>query len=175
MGQNKALMLVGAEPLWRRQHTLLSQVGVVEKWISLRPDDDWAPPNIPRVYDDGRAGPLGGLLAALEVCTGTHLAVVATDLPQLPVSWFQLLQHRCAAGRGAIGWRDDIEGYEPLAAIYPREIISLAREAVGRAECSLQSLLSSAVSHGFFAVQTILPDQMGWFANWNRPEDVTSH
>lgn len=172
MGRNKALLPFGANLLWERQYHLLTQAGVTERWISVRSDDDWAPSHLPRVYDDGAAGPLGGLLAALEVCSGTHLVVVATDIPQLPVSWFQTLRRNCSAGRGSVGWRNDIEAYEPLAAIYPRELVAGVRNAITAKEFSFQTLLSAAVAGGFFDVQTISPEQLRWFQNWNKPEDV---
>lgn len=174
MGRNKALISVDGRPLWERQYRILSQAGAGEKGVSLRREDDWAPREIPRIFDDGEAGPLGGLLAALEVCTATHLIALAVDLPQLPVSWLDRLRGFCVIGRGAVGWRSEVNAYEPLAAIYPREFFSWARPAALRREFSLQPLLTGAAAAGLFHVETIVPEVQSWFVNWNSPGDVVS-
>jgi len=174
MGQNKAMISVKGLPLWQRQYQLLGEAGAGERRVSLRREDDWAPPEILRVFDDGSAGPLGGLLAALEICSTSHLIVIAVDLPTLPVTWFATLRKRCRPGRGAVGWRPDIEAYEPLAAIYPREFFSIAQQASRRGQFSLQTLIGEAVETDLLHEQTVTPEQRSWFTNWNRPEDVVS-
>lgn len=172
MGRNKALIPVRGLPLWQRQYQLLNATGAIKSWVSLRREDDWAPPDIPRVFDDGLAGPLGGLLATLKVSSTSHLIALAVDLPALPVSWFDELRRHCREGRGAVGWRTDVEAYEPLAAIYPREFHPVAQQASRRGQFSLQTLIGEAVDAGLLHEQVIAPEQQGWFVNWNRPEDV---
>lgn len=166
MGRDKALLPLGDGVLWQRQWALLAAAGVTDRWLSAREEQTWVPGGLPVVRDVlASAGPLGGIAAALEKMRGTHLLVLAVDLPQMEAAWFERLKTRCAPGVGAVGWRDGF--YEPLAAIYPRE---LAREAVSRlirGEYALQRFIGAAAD----AMQTveISAAEAAWFANWNEP------
>jgi len=113
------------------------------------------------------AGPLGGIVAAMEQCPETHLAVLAVDLPRMVPEWFTALRADCTAGAGAVGRNGKF--FEPLAAIYPREVLSLAQDALARRELSLQKLLTAAVAQGLMRVREISPAEAEWFANWNEP------
>lgn len=173
MGRNKALLELDGIPLWRRQWTLLSEAGAAPCFVSVRAGDDWLPTNVPRLVDDGEKGPFGGLLASLQEARGTHVITLAVDLPRLPVSWVERLQTSCAAGVGAVGHNPRIGAFEPLAAIYPVQLRTLATEAAASGAYCLQSLLTGAVTEGLLRVETIAPDEELWFTNWNKPNDVT--
>jgi molybdopterin-guanine dinucleotide biosynthesis protein A len=99
----------------------------------------------------------------------THpwLAVVATDMPKISSDWFQNLVPGCRPGVGVVGQRGGF--FEPLAAIYPREFMPLAWEALLKGEFSLQSLLRRAVSDGLMDVRDISSAEEAWFMNWNTP------
>lgn len=172
MGRNKALIEVAGRPLWRKQLQTLEEAGARELWVSLRAEDDWLPSDIPNMRDDGAAGPLGGLISALDACRQPFVALLAVDLPRLPSQWFRSLATRCANGRGAVGWRGELNAYEPLAAIYPRELLLDAQRALNAGKLSLQAFVAGAVAQQALAQAPILPEQAGWFANWNTPDDV---
>ena len=59
--------------------------------------------------------------------------------------------------------------FEPLAAVYPRELLPLARAALERRELSLQKLLAAGVAQGLFQVREISAVEAPLFMNWNEP------
>jgi molybdenum cofactor guanylyltransferase len=169
-GREKALVEIGGETLWARQYRLLEEVRCGERLLSVRGDQDWVPKEVRRVLDDEEGcGPLAGIVAALTVCRGTHLAVVAVDLPRIGVEWFELLGERTGKGIGAVGRRDGF--FEPLAAIYPRELLADAEDALRRGKYSLQALLELGVARKLIRTIEVGKDQAAWFENWNEPGD----
>jgi molybdopterin-guanine dinucleotide biosynthesis protein A len=171
MGRDKALIEVGGQALWRRQYELLAAVGCRERFVSARAEQAWAFALEHRL-DDARpdCGPLGGLVAALRACTSSHLVVLAVDLPRLPVEWIVRLRGLCAPGVGAVGRREG--NYEPLAAIYPRELLTEAEGALKRGKYSLQALLELAVAQKRLREVAIADEERAWFENWNEPSDL---
>lgn len=174
MGRDKALLEIDGQPLWRRQRAVLAKAGAQEIFLSARADQPWvseaaAGGGFARVVADSvaDAGPLAGIVAALEVTTAPHLAVLAIDLPRMEAAWFAALAARCAPGVGGVGRRGVF--FEPLAAIYPREILPLARAALGRGEFSLQRLIAAAIDAGRMRVVEIAAAEAALFANWNEP------
>ena len=175
MGTNKALLPVHGLPLWRRQVALLQGAGAETVYVSVAGPVDWLPEEVPRLVDAcAEVGPLGGILAALEQLACTHALVVAVDLPQLPSEWFVALREDCRAGVGAAGvWAQD-GAIEPLAAIYPVEAVPLLRDAVVRHDFRLQPVLRALAQAGHLVLREIPAERAAWFANWNRPEDVSA-
>jgi molybdenum cofactor guanylyltransferase len=178
MGCNKALLACEGLPLWQRQYALLNQVGVSECAVSVGAGCSWRPEGVPLVVDRcADAGPLGGIEAALSWCQGTspaatHLIVLAVDLPRITASWFLSLAQICSIGKGAVGQWHDGGYFEPLAAIYPRELAVEVATALQAGDLSLQHLMAAAVHQGRMAVCEIGPADAALFANWNRPEDL---
>lgn len=182
MGSDKALLPAAeGRPIWERQRAVLAEAGAAEIFISARPEQVWVPAGMAVVRDGvPGAGPLAGIVAALEWTAHGHLAVLAVDLPAMRVEWFSELWASCAPGVGAVGRRrageleEKREGeraerrfYEPLAAIYPREILPAARAALARGEGSLQRLIAAEAAR--FAVREIGADEASWFENRNGP------
>lgn len=168
MGREKALLEVNGEPLWQRQMRVLREAGVAEVWLSARPEQTWAVTGgADGVVHDAipDAGPLAGIVAALHAMRGTHLAVLAVDLPRMEPAWLRTLVGRCRLGFGGVGRRGGF--FEPLAAIYPREILAAAEAALTSGERSLQRLLAAEAER--FAVVEIGAEEAAWFENWNEP------
>jgi molybdopterin-guanine dinucleotide biosynthesis protein A len=166
MGVDKALLTVGGQPLWRRQWAVLAEAGATERFISARPEQGWVPDGVPVVRDAvAEAGPLAGIAAALEQMRGTHLLVLAVDLPRMEAAWFGRLRALCAPGVGAVGRREGF--YEPLAAIYPRGLARDAAARLMRGEYAMQRFIAAAGA----ALRSvgIGADEAAWFANWNEP------
>lgn len=172
MGRDKAILIaVDGRPLWEHQRDVLVAAGAAEILFSVRPAQTWAPrdPGIALVHDSAPGlGPLAGLVAALERAAHPHLAVLAIDLPRIESAWFTALLGECATGVGAVGRRGEL--FEPLAAVYPREILALARTALTRRELSLQRLLTAAVTAGLMRVRDLSGAETAQFENWNEPD-----
>ncbi|MBS0662035.1 MAG: molybdenum cofactor guanylyltransferase [Verrucomicrobia bacterium] len=171
MHRDKALLAAGDTVLWRRQRDLLAAAGAAEIFLSARPQQAWAETaeGFAAVVQDAvpDSGPLGGIVAALERAAHPHLAVLAVDLPRMAPGWFAARAAECAPGSGVVGRRDGF--FEPLAAIYPRELAPLAREMLEARVLSLQKLLAAGVAAGRLRVHEITAEEQGLFANWNEP------
>lgn len=166
MGRDKATLVRDGIPWWQRQRTVLVEAGVTDLWLSVRPQQTWIPADQPVVFDTtADAGPMAGIAAGLAVCAGTHLLVLAVDLIDLPQAWFIELQKICANGQGAVG--TETEGFEPLAAIYPREALPLFNACLERRDFALQHVLRELVQNGLMRERPIRPDQKPWFRNIN--------
>ncbi|MCF7688314.1 MAG: NTP transferase domain-containing protein, partial [Cephaloticoccus sp.] len=142
------------------------RTGVAKIQLSVRPEQNWVPAGIPVVHDaQVDAGPLAGLAAAMAAMTSTHLLVLAVDLPHMEGAWFSGLMKLCSPGVGAVGRH---EGYfEPLAAIYPRELLVAAEATLAGGDRSLQRFIvgaGDAMRH-----HEITSAEAPWFANWNEP------
>lgn len=171
MRRDKALLELDGCPMWRRQRDLLKSAGAAEIFLSARSDQAWAETaeGFSGVVRDASvdSGPLGGITAALERCPPGHLAVLAVDLPHMAPAWLVALLADCTAGVGAVGRSGKF--FEPLAAIYPRELLPLAQAALARRELSLQKLLAAGVAQGLLRVREISAAEAPLFTNWNEP------
>jgi molybdopterin-guanine dinucleotide biosynthesis protein A len=166
MGTDKALLRTEGRALWQRQVEVLRAAGAREIFLSARPEQDWVPVDMKVVQDAAPdVGPLAGIASALALCSDGHLAVLAVDLAKMQSAWFAQLLARCAPGIGAVSRRSGF--YEPLAAIYPRELLPAAEAALTRGEYSLQHLLTAAATQ--FNVREITDQEADWFENWNEP------
>jgi len=175
MGTDKALLcLADGECFWQRQWRTLGAAGIERRWLSVRADQRWVPADVPVVCDAvSDAGPLAGMLAASAVGDGTHLVVLAVDLPEVPAAWVRMLMARASPERAVVGrWPDGT--YEPLAALYPRDWLEAWRAAFGGAvhPPGLQALLRERAGTGGLDVISLSPDQERWFHNANTPQDL---
>jgi molybdopterin-guanine dinucleotide biosynthesis protein A len=169
MGVDKAVLRVTGLTLWERQLGVLRAAGCCEVTISARPEQLWVPANMPVVRDTRPdAGPLAGIAAALAQTEATHLMVLAVDLPRMDPAWWARLKSHCAPGVGAVGRHDGF--YEPLAAIFPRELRGAAEIALSRDELSLQRFIAAA-GVAMTAVE-IAATEATWFTNWNAPDEA---
>ncbi len=172
MGRDKALLDVGGRPLWQRQWGLLAEAGATERFLSVRAEQDWAPAELPKIMDVAPdAGPLAGIIAALERCTTPLLLVLAVDLPGMQAAYLQRLHERCGLERGVVPWRRGGRP-EPLCAIYPREVLSEARELLAHGHNAVTGLAATAGSLGLIGTLAIEPDDEPLFVNWNHPGDI---
>jgi molybdopterin-guanine dinucleotide biosynthesis protein A len=171
LGREKASLEVDGLPLWSRQQDVLLRAGARKIFFSVRPDQKWVPPDAVVVHDAAPdLGPFGGIIAALERSGQSHLAVLAVDLPRMEPAWFNALLALCAPGVGAVGHCKNF--YEPLAAIYPRELLPVARAALAQRDLSLQHLIAAACAQGLLRPREIGPAEVPLFTNWNGASDV---
>lgn len=172
MGRDKALVEIDGGPAWRRQRDLLARLGAAEIFLSARPEQaEWTrraegfAATLHDAFSD--CGPISGLTAALERSASPFVVALAIDLPRMTPAWFEDLLARCTAGVGVVGRHGEF--FEPLAAVYPRDAIWLAWEALARGDYSLQRLVSRAVREGLLREREIGADELAWFENRNEP------
>ena len=162
------------ERLWQRQWRILGEAGIARRWLSVRSDQAWVPADVAVVRDAvPDAGPLAGMLAAGAAGDGTHVVVLAVDLPEVSVEWVRGLMTRAKPGAGVVGrWADGT--YEPLAALYPRGWLEEWRAAFGGAAHppGLQALLRTRAGAGSVAIIPLGAEHKGWFRNANTPDDL---
>ena len=173
MGRDKALLDFAGDgvPMWRRQREVLRAAGAAEIFISARDDQAWLAQadGFSAVLFDGVSvgGPIIGVTAGLERASHPHLAVLAIDLPRMDAAWFSALWAECAPGIGIVGKRGEF--FEPLAAIYPKELMMDGWDALVRGDFSLQRFLAAAVAGGKMRVHEITAAEAPRFENWNEP------
>ena len=169
MGRNKALLRLDGEPLWQRQLRTLKEAGAKPVFFVQAPGQRALTRGVLR--DTVRnAGPIAGLHAALTKCTGSHLAILAVDLPHIDPSWFAWLLKNCSPTTGAIV--RTMHGYEPLTAIYPQSALLSATAALTAGEYSLQKFITSLVRTRRLKVLRAPAALRHQLANWNSPGDM---
>jgi molybdopterin-guanine dinucleotide biosynthesis protein A len=173
MGRDKARLRVGGRELWRRQVRVLRESGAGPVVLALRPRQRSFGNRDGEVRDPAAdLGPLGGLVAALEACRTHWVAILAVDLPRVTPAWFRRLRRSCGPGRGAVvrGPR----GFEPLAAIYPREALACCASRLKGRRLSLQATLGDLAGKGLMKVVPLRAGDKRLLENWNHPEDAVS-
>lgn len=171
MGQDKAMLGLNGEPLWLRQRRVLLELGAQPVTVVRKRAQPPLGGNVQLLYDtiDG-AGPLAGLHAALSACQTDLLAVLAVDMPQIDAAWFGWLSGFCQPGIGAIVRIP--AGFEPLAAIYPREALATVTSHLGSDDRSLQHLVIALVQSRRLIDVPLPESDQRCLLNWNTPEDV---
>jgi len=91
------------------------------------------------------------------------------DMPAVEASWFEGLRKFCGAGVGAVARHAG--GYEPLAAIYPREALQLVTARLERGEGSMQALVIALVRVRRLRVVNLKSSDLWQMENWNTPGD----
>jgi molybdopterin-guanine dinucleotide biosynthesis protein A len=166
MGRDKAFVNVAGRPLAVIAADALTGAGAVEvlavggdgaalRALGLEPVPDLHP----------GAGPLGGVITALERAVGEWVVVLACDLPHVTAAAVAAV----AAARG-----DDIDAVVPtdddhthvLLAAYRRSCLVPFTAALAEGERSLRRALAP------LAVRTLTLDDPRWAWNANRPEDL---
>jgi len=162
MGRSKARLKVDGVELWRRQLDVLARAGARTAVLALRPRQRRFGWRGGEIRDAAAAGPLGGI--------APFLGVLAVDMPHVDAALFRRLRRECRPGIGAVirGPR----GYEPLAAIYPREAAALCHAQVRGGRFSLQTLLAALVRRGRMAELPLRAGDRERLENWNTRRDV---
>ena len=173
LGQDKATAMFQGEPLWRRQLNLLQRINPSEIMISARNEPEWRPREIDFVPDAPPSrGPLTGIVAALAHMKGTHLLVLAVDMPFMSKTHLQSLCHLCQPNCGIVPRvRDQAEG---LAAIYPQESLNHLSECLKRGEVSLQLVTHKLARVGMLSMFSVGPDEEALYRSINVPADLVS-
>ncbi len=171
LGTDKAFLPWAGQRLLDRLLDRLSALGPAELVISGRPGIDYAATGVRVVFDSvADQGPLGGLAAVLEAITIPHVVLVAVDLPAMTPDFLRRLLAQRAAGVGVVP-RSPI-GWEPLAAVYPREILPLVRARLKRGERAMHRLIEAGIAAGLLVEAPVAAEESEVFRNVNTPEDA---
>ncbi|MBC2595480.1 NTP transferase domain-containing protein [Ruficoccus amylovorans] len=173
MGRDKASLCYHAPglPQWRYTSQLLSETGL-PVCLSVRPGQalpGWSPNDPPVLPDQTNdAGPLAGLLAALEAFPGEAIFAVACDLPLLDTDTLRTLIAARQANALAIAYHSTHDGLpEPLCTIYEPDIAPILRDALHSGfRCPRKILIQHAE-----VVRLIKLPKPDALDNANTPED----
>jgi molybdopterin-guanine dinucleotide biosynthesis protein A len=171
MGADKAFLAWRGRRLIDRQLDLLCTLAPSELLVSGRAGVNYAATGARVVCDAAPdQGPLGGLAAVLQATTTPYVVLLAVDLPAMTPDFLRGLLSRCRPGVGVVA--QTRAGWEPLAAVYPREILPLVNARLARRELALQSLLKEAIDNGLLVVVEPAASELGLFRNLNTPNDT---
>ena len=117
------------------------------------------------------AGPLAGICGCLQkLAPSTHLLVLAVDLPAMTAPFLQRLIDSAGPKCGVV---PRIDGrFEPLAAIYPAEILPVAQRRLDNQRYRLQEFVADGIDAGLLRTLDPTPAELPLFRNLNRPDDI---
>ena len=172
MGQEKALLKTPAgEFLWERQLKLLKRPCVFHRAIVTGRKLSWTPADI-ELLEDAKlgSGPLGGITAGLRWCEDDHLIVLGMDLVSVSSELLDRMLGLVHEGKGVVprGRR----GWEPLAAIYPKESLLMAESFLEKGDFKLQNWVDAMFEQSFVDAYEISAEEVDDFMNVNTIEDV---
>jgi molybdopterin-guanine dinucleotide biosynthesis protein A len=172
MGHDKACLPFRGTPLIEHQVTTLRAAGCAEVFISGRADRAYPVPGTRFVADEQiDAGPLAGLATVLAAAQHPWVLVVAVDLPFITPAFLSGLVFKSGGLVGVVPHRAG-EGYEPLAALYPRRFAAVARAALHQGERRIQPLIERAERMGQLVRLPLTDEMIPLLSNWNTPEDI---
>jgi len=172
MGRDKALLPVPGSDLqlWQRQLRVLEDLQPQEIFWS-GPARAGLPAHVRIVADSvPDAGPLAGISACLELLQSDLLVVLAVDLPNISAAYLKTLIARCSPACGVIAQNGNY--YEPLAAVYPKTISSLADEHLRNGRYALQDFARAGIQRLLMESFELETKDAILFKNVNRPEDL---
>jgi molybdopterin-guanine dinucleotide biosynthesis protein A len=150
MGRDKAEVVAGLDPLWRRQVRVLRAAGA-ERVVVARRRDQAPIDHVDCVFDAfADSGPLAGLHAALSKGGFGWAAVLAVDMPGIDPAWFLWLRGFLSPGRGVVAGH--ASSLEPLAAIYPEQAFAEVEGRLRRGELSVRRLALDLAAAGRMTV-----------------------
>ncbi|MEN3369167.1 MAG: molybdenum cofactor guanylyltransferase [Verrucomicrobiota bacterium] len=171
MGRDKAGVVFGGEPLWRRQLRVLRDLAPAKVFVSARTESSWLPADTELLLDDPPSrGPLSGLTKALTQMQTSHLVVLAVDMPFVTHEQLGLLCDLATEGCGVVPMIG--ERTEPLAAIYPREAAPEFVAALAGTDFSLQRLIGELVAAGKMRRFPLPEQDQRLYLSLNEPDDL---
>ena len=173
MGQDKALLTLDGKPLIARQVELARELGAAEFFISARAEANYDSLGCSALHDRvANAGPLAGIESALAASSSQLLLVLAVDLPKMTAAPLQTLLVCCSGICGAVPRFQS--QMEPLAAIYPRSALPIAKELLDSGSYAARDFATRCVEFNLATFIDLPQQDSVYFANWNTPSDVQS-
>jgi molybdenum cofactor guanylyltransferase len=172
MGRDKALVPAPGSDLllWQHQLRTLETLQPEEIFWSgiARPD---LPTNLRIVPDEIKnAGPLAGISACLNLLQSDLLIVLAIDLPRMKAVFLKNLISASSSTCGVVTQNGDY--FEPLAAVYPKDLSALANEQLQSGHHAMQDLIREGVKLGLLKSFPLTEDDFPLFKNVNSAADL---
>jgi molybdopterin-guanine dinucleotide biosynthesis protein A len=172
MGSAKGLIKMEGQPLVIRVAERMSAVAR-PVFLATGTPSRWGNLGLPEVQDvQAGAGPLAGIVAALEASPVRLLAVVAVDMPFASPEVFTLLAQLHVDEDAVVPVT--AAGLEPLHAIYSRQALPMLRQALERGVFGLRSVLRQLRIRRVERSEWQAADPTGRFPlNLNSPADLS--
>jgi molybdenum cofactor guanylyltransferase len=164
MGQDKALLTLGGEPLVKRAIRKLSEVCADVAIAGGREELT----QFGRVIPDERVGcgPLSGIVAALEQSSFEWNLFLAVDAPFVPVSVLKELLLMAAGFPGGCVMARTQGVLQPLCAVYSRKALEVLKQELAAGRWKVTRAIEAAGP-----VKVMDFGNTSWFANLNTPEE----
>jgi len=181
MGTNKALIEILGVPMMIRQiskiRSLLELYDTHEILVSVRQTGELELPYGARYVEDLKAGegPLMGIYSCLLQLASGHAVVLGVDMPRMDPPTLNMLVEQCEPGVGVVPVYGKSDFYEPLAAVYPVEIIPLIQQFLHEGKRSMQDLVREGIQKGILKKFEIPKQETVKFMNVNCPQDLTEY
>lgn len=164
MGRDKAELTREGERLLDRQRRIAKEAGAQEIWFAGRKEQTYGLDNfLPDTASD--LGPMSGIASGLSACRTELLLVLAVDLAWMEAPWLAQM-----AKNGPIVPYLDGQP-EPLAAIYPKRSLEIARRHILAGKLSVRAFADVCCQEGLCEKLVVdRPEDRLYFRNWNTPE-----
>lgn len=181
MGCDKSFLDWHGRPLWRVQLEKLIALCPVQLFLAAREEQGFAnelsrapmPTMVELVNDPaGEAcGPIGAIARCLR--RSAHpLLVLAVDMPGMSEAFLRERLLPAGAGDHCGTVFSGAAGYEPLAAVYPREATRFFDASLFAGRLALQPLVQELVENGLCRVIEMSGQEGPFFANANTPDEA---
>ena len=167
-GTDKAFHQINETPLWRHQVHKIEQLMPSEIIISANDNQHFDTTHKVIIDTEPNRGPLGALIDCLNSTRIERVLILAVDMPEMPISF---LGELVCSGCGSIPIHENGMS-EPLAAVYPKEIIQLAKNQCLSGSLSMQKLVKKAITEGLLKTRKITEPEIEFFANMNYPPEI---
>jgi molybdenum cofactor guanylyltransferase len=171
-GKDKRALRVGPTTILERQLAALD--GLVDRVFVVGGDPFAGGGPLPAIVTDRlpNAGALGGLYTALCEAAGSHVLVVACDLPFVTSALLTRLISLADNGCDAVVPRST-DGLQPLCAVYARRLAGEVRGRIESGRLKIQDLLGAIRVREFGPAEIATFDAEGrLFFNVNTPDDL---
>lgn len=170
MGEDKAFIKIGDIPLIERAVKTMKVV-VPEPMIITNEPEKFTYLKLPLFSDIiPQSGPLGGIYTALEKGSGSHVLVLACDMPSVTP---RILHELASRGRDYdVFVLDAGFGMEPLCAVYSQACIPVVRTQIQMRALKVTNFYPQMEKVGVLNLREVDDSVPGdWFFNINSPYD----
>jgi len=157
MGTDKSSLIIDGKPLWQHQIETLRATGAAAVVVAGPKDGPFAKLADKILEDDQPGlGPLSGIVSGLEWNPSPLLLVLAIDLPAMTPQFLTKLVKSATINCGVVPQGE--QWFEPLAAVYPRQVLPLAEKHLASPNRSLQNWVSTCEKQSLLRVQALADD-----------------
>ena len=168
MGRDKALLRLNGQSLL--EHATGLARSVTAKVAVVGPKERFGPGAIEDIYPG--QGPLAGIHAALHASKTDYNLVLSVDTPFLAVGFLRFLVDEAARCATTVTVPFLAERFQPLCAVYRRELVGLADSALRAGRNKIDPLFCHTTVRRIEEAEIIgLAFEPRMFDNLNTPDD----